>query len=602
MSFILVLLPFLGAFELPWSPQERYLIMIGPTKDVLAPRWSILKNQDCDYLIPVNPAQMSDTAPQLTLPDSTSFPLPQEWVAGKLPLPALWDHHRKHLGGHPLFVYADDTQPTGTTQILWSQGFRAMDRMGHFLKPLLPSGTGLNTNKALVVGVLAYKDVPTCWAILTAIFRLGATAFIISPTNSPTSLASILRDSKCGLLVTGSDHATTNLVEAAKRLMHQDNVPLIVQPPTYTELYVSDGEVSNPFPDANIIKLDAPAMIMHSSGSSTGIPTLVTSTHRALVHQAIMTYFGDKDMYGIVCGAQGYPIFHNSGISAYIAVASATGHIPTIFDPLQPPPLITAENTLQSAVACKAKYIYTVPSFIEAFVGSPLKTHIGDYLAQQGLRLVSRKRVQSVLFDMVDIRAPNDLHLPGGDPADWEYIQATRQTTVLWEAQEGSEGLFEPVVLESELKQIPKPNTTRLGRPACKTGDLFEKHPTKEGLWLGKTDPMPIEAIISQHPLVQYAIVFGTGRPRPGVLIWPQDDTNRESLRDEIWPAVEAANAVSPEYSNIPKATVIIGSPAKPFALTVKQSLRRNAILMDYTDEISEVFMCPITIYTFRAR
>ncbi|KAJ6476525.1 hypothetical protein C8R47DRAFT_1323640 [Mycena vitilis] len=573
----------------------------------------------------------ADEAPQLALPNSPSFQVPGAFVAGNMTLPALWDYHRVHSGGHPLFIYEDES-PGGSTQIIWSQGIDAMHRAGQFLKPFIPANSG--TNAPLVVGVLCYRDVPTAWAVLTAILRHGATAFIISPMNSPAMLANILKNAHCGLLVTGSEKATATLVRAATGLMDEDHVPLIIQAPSYQELYLSESAVVNVFPPADSIDLEAPAMIMHSSGSSNGTPTLVTSAHRALVHQAIMTYFGDKDVCGAVCGAQCFPMFHNTGISAYIAVSSATGHIPTIFNPLEAPKPTTAETSLRSAVACKAYYLYCLPSFIEewssspeaiqslrqfetiAFAGSPLKPSIGNSMAKQGLRLVS-------MYGTSESGAVSAIRF-GGDPADWEYIQATRQTTVLWEPREGSEGLFEPVVLESKYQRIPKPNTTRLGRPARQTGDLFEKHPTKEGLWRvygrsdariihstgEKTDPVPIESVVLKHPLVKYALVFGQAKPRAGVLVWPHTPVHTDdsqAFRDQIWPSVEEANAGAPTHSRILKEassphlclrainsnalqTIIIASVAKPFALTAKHSLRRSTILFDYAEEIAAVY------------
>ncbi|KAJ7624056.1 male sterility protein-domain-containing protein [Mycena polygramma] len=556
--------------------------------------------------------------PQLALPSSTSFRVPEAFVAGEMTLPALWDHHRAHSSGHPLFISEDNQAPSGSTQIMWAQGLDAMHRAGQFLKPVisfLPRPDS-DADGPPVVGVLCYRDAPTSWAVLTAILRHGSTAFIISPMNSPAMLASILKNASCGLLVTGSEKATATLVRTATSLMDEDHVPLIIQAPSYQELYLSEGVPIDVFPPAESIDLDAPAMIMHSSGSSNGTPTLVTSAHRALVHQAIMTYFGDKRcMRSCFRSAMlSHVPTDNTGISAYIAVSSATGHIPTIFHSLEAPKQTTAETVLRSAVACKAYYLYSLPSFIEewsrspeaiqslrqfetiAFSGSPLKPSIGNYMAKQGLRLVSISEsgaVSAIRF--------------GGDPEDWEYIQATRQTTVLWEPREGSEGLFEPVVLESKYQRVPKPNTTRLGVPARQTGDLFENHPTKDGLWRvygradariihstgEKTDPAPIEYVISKHPLVQYALVFGQGKPRAGVLIWPREPVHADdaqAFRDRIWPSVEEANAGAPTHSRIIKETIIIASAAKPFLLTAKHSLRRSTILCDYAEEISAVY------------
>ncbi|KAJ7149428.1 hypothetical protein C8R43DRAFT_1128428 [Mycena crocata] len=536
---------------------------------------------------------MKDRAtPFVTLPTSFTFRVSSQFLSGNLALPLLWDFHQENSGSHPLFIYSESDGTT--TNLLWSQGLGAMRKTASFLKPHLRCNSASRHDGPVVVGILSFRDVPTSWAIITAVLRLGATAFLISPTNTPTTLATLLKDSKCDVVVTSGEEPIEYLVQTAQSLMDGDFRPAVIRGPSYHDLYLSDMHSIEPSELPAVIEIDSPALIMHSSGSS-GSPSLIISSHRTLVHGSMVTYFGETDLCGGICGSESFPLYHNTGFAAHIALPSAVGQVASIFNPNQEAKSATPDSVLASAEMCGASYLYTVPSFLEMFAGSPLKTHVGNHLANHGVRLSS-------MYGSSECGAISTIAF---EPEDWEYIAPTRQTTVLWELREGAETLFEPVVLESAYKRIAKTNTTRNGVPACKTGDLFEKHPTKEDLWrmYGRADTLIVhstgknaKSIISKHPLVKYALVFGHGQPHAGVLIWPhaadetcEKDTSVQNLCNAIWPAIEEANKISLSHSRIVKEAMIIGT-TKPFSVTDKHSLRRAAILADYTEEISAVF------------
>lgn len=89
------------------------------------------------------------------------------------------------------------------------------------------------------------------------------------------------------------------------------------------------------------------------------------------------------------------------------------------------------------------------------------------------------------------------------------------------------------------------------------TRDLFVPHPTQPGLWrpVGRSDdvlvlhnglkvvPTPMEALISSHPDVDGAVMFGRERDQVGLLVQPAneksyihgDHESLRKLRDEIW-------------------------------------------------------------------
>lgn len=140
--------------------------------------------------------------------------------------------------------------------------------------------------------------------------------------------------------------------------------------------------------------------------------------------------------------------------------------------------------------------------------------------------------------------------------------------------------------------------------------DLYSPHPTKSYLWKheGRKDeiivfhngwkfnPKVHERLIESHPLVNHAIVVGTGRDRPAVIIeiYPQffteSITEQSSLLEEIWPQVIQANNVVETYSQLERRYVIFATRNKPFEVGPDGTVQRKGTLDLYDDEINELY------------
>ncbi|THH13951.1 hypothetical protein EW146_g6322 [Bondarzewia mesenterica] len=581
--------------------------------------------------------------------DSSSFSIPTEYLTGHLPLPALWEHHLDKSSLHPLFIYEHSTGRI--EKISWLQGVRAMHRAVRKIKPRLFRVSCDEKGRPPVVGLLAYKDVPSSWAIITAIMRLCATVFFISPRNPPTAVAHLLKEADCHLLLTSSDAAMQDLTQDTRQLLPQEYQLEVAEIPVYDELYTNEEFQAESLPPLESISMDAAALILHSSGS-TSTPKVVVHTHRGLVHWGLAPYFGDKDLCGYICGALSLPLYHTMGISMFIVYPvcgsllipgtkllitdflsrsrwqSSSGQASVIYSPHEPVTLPTADSTLSKALACKSNYIYCVPAFIEewannensivslrefdviSFGGGPVRNDIGDLLASRGVRLCS-------LYGSSEVGAVSRWVFDG-DPKDWQYIRISRQVDVHWVPQEDMEHIFEVVVRESPFKRLAQTNTIINGRRSFATKDLFEKHPTKAGLWRsyrrgddrivhstgekvrivlcanrsGSNGYVSVVKRIRFFAAGSHAIFFfarvdhqptSYGSTRLDKAEGESSDTEEvRAFLDKIWPVVEEANRSAPTHSRIFKEA----DPAKPFKLTAKRTLRRNAILNDYADEI----------------
>ncbi|ETW81166.1 tridomain enzyme adenylation-thiolation-dehydrogenase [Heterobasidion irregulare TC 32-1] len=532
--------------------------------------------------------------------NSVSFQISRDFLACQTPLPVLWDFHLDHSPDHPLFVF--ERSSGCIEKISWSAGVQAMHRASYSLKKAVPDAFDPGKNHRPVIGILAFKDIPTSWALITGVMRLGATAFLISPRNSAVAVANMLKGANCHVLIMSSHTGISNLVHDASDLLEREHELTLIEASLFDELYLADATSFERLPPCQGIEMEAPALILHSSGS-TSFPRLVTSSHRTLVNWSLISYFGDKDLCGYVCGANSLPVYRR-----------AAGQVSVIYSPYDTPSHPTADTVLSTSLACSANYIYTVPTNITEwarekesvdllrtfdlilFAGGPLNTHIGDGLAARGVRLCS-------MYGTTECGAASRM-IFDGDVEDWEYIQATRQTSIYWKPQPGDDHLYEA---ESPYKLLAETNTIIFGRRGFATGDLFEKHPRKEGLWrlCGRADDQIMhstgekaKSILTRHPSISHALVFGRGQFHVGVLIEPSpsvimDMANGQSSQnfiELIWSTIQEANDFAPKHSRIFKEMLVIASPAKPFTFTAKRTMRRNVILDDYADEIAAAY------------
>jgi hypothetical protein len=111
--------------------------------------------------------------------------------------------------------------------------------------------------------------------------------------------------------------------------------------------------------------------------------------------------------------------------------------------------------------------------------------------------------------------------------------------------------------------------------------------------WLAKFHAQDIEESIQQHPDVSSVFVGGEGRPTPYVIVEPKNGgiggEQARTLLDEIYEALSNSNGSHTEI-RIPKETIFVTKPGKPFKRSFKQTLMRKEIEKDYNAEIEEVY------------
>lgn len=136
------------------------------------------------------------------------------------------------------------------------------------------------------------------------------------------------------------------------------------------------------------------------------------------------------------------------------------------------------------------------------------------------------------------------------------------------------------------------------------TKDLFRPHPTKPNLWRfhGRTDdilvlsngekfnPVPSEAIITNHPLLSGALIGGQGKFQAALLVEPKRGVQTNSLIEDIWPTVEQANLQAPGHGRIIRSMIAVASPDKPFERAGKGTVIRKQTAEKFASEIEALY------------
>ncbi|KAI5119742.1 hypothetical protein M0805_008672 [Coniferiporia weirii] len=535
---------------------------------------------------------------------------------GSLTIPGIYDWHLENTPDHPLFVYSDAQGHQHT--ITWPVAVKAIHRAAHVVHSRVGRDRGVDELHPPVVAILSSTDTITYFTVLAGIFRAGLTAFPISPRNSPTAVAHLIRKTKVTHILVGHEQASRTLSDMTLELLNNDGEgkPRTSLMPSYEEIYTSDAEFK-PFP---LVKpdLDSIVLYLHSSGS-TAFPKPIPWTHYRFLLFGWIPYFGERDMCGVRFACHSIPMYHGLGVmqTCWTAISGITL---TAFQPSNPPIIPGPDNVFKESMETQSDLILCVPSFLESwgrnseyvarlrkidgvvFGGGPLNKKVGDALARQGISIF-------ILYGCTEVGIVSPI-LPKEAGMDWEYFRIAGNINPKFVPSGG--GNYELIIVPHKY-EVPNVFNTKVdGKDAYATSDLLTPHPTKPGYWKvygraddqlmhstgEKTNPGPLESILNQDPHVQAAVMFGRGRfnagvlvdPRPEFKFDPSDTAALTEFRQKIWPTVEHMNEYAPQHSRIFKEMIIVASPSKPFSYTAKNTARRQFTIDDYEEEIEAVY------------
>ena len=378
-----------------------------------------------------------------------------------------------------------------------------------------------------------------------------------------------------------------------------------------------------------VVKQD-PYVIFHTS-SSTGRPRSIQCPHSTSCQCDTAHLIPDLDgrettWVGVIennCGRLfcPMPFFHAAGITNVLAVPAFLG-TNTVVAPadgltnagmvseileygnidvaLLPPSLLEdlSESPLSLARLGKLKGViygggmdirlFPLPESVDLMDVSigPLAKTSGDILC---------KHVR--LHNWLGSTENGTVHSHVADADAWEYFCIDpKYNGIDWRATP-EKGVFEMVyVRDPNLAQFQDVFKVFDNLEEFSTKDLFRKHPSKPHHWRheGRVDdilvfsngekymPARTEEMISAHPKLRSALLFGHGRFNAAAILEPRDfpkcNTDAIRLLDSVWPMVEMSNKQAPTHGMLSRSYIILAAPDKPFLRTPKGRTRSHRL------------------------
>ncbi|KAG2146015.1 putative aminoadipate reductase [Suillus bovinus] len=351
-----------------------------------------------------------------------------------------------------------------------------------------------------------------------------------------------------------------------------------------------------------------PATIIHSSGS-TGFPKPIIATNKAAVGNCAMN-FGLTSLSTL-------PLYHGNGHSnVYRAIHAAkpmylfpTGLIPltstNVIKLLEQAPDVEALFGVPLALKLLAETtegLQVLKSLkLVTFGGSPCPDELGDFLVNEGIRLVCQYGLTEMGQLMTSLR---DFETDKG----WNWVRAkgpnvkTNVNDYLRFVPLGND-TYELLVLDG----WPTKNMTNQPDGSYATRDLFIRHPTIPDVYkfIGriddtlvmvngeKTNPVPMELTLRSSPYVADAIIFGAGRIQIGALILPTEivkDCSPSELVKLVAPIVALANAEAPSHSQLASEALVFLPYGTVIPRADKGSILRPRVYKEFEGIINEAY------------
>lgn len=254
------------------------------------------------------------------------------------------------------------------------------------------------------------------------------------------------------------------------------------------------------------------------------------------------------------------------------------------------PPSILEQWARDPEGLCQAEQL----SFV-LYGGGPLAPDVGNSLSNV-----------TDVCQMYGSAEAGQIQLLVPQKGEWAYMEWNPYEEV--DMQPTDDGVYE-MVLHQDPRFSPHRSLSHTfpDVKTWRTGDLFKPHPTKPGLWqfYARTDdvvvlsnghkvhPSAFESALSGHPSLSGAIVFGSGRTRPALLLELSSTIptgQRTEAMEKTWPIVEQANEKAPVHAKISKSMILFSDQQRPFSRAPKGTIVRRLTIQEYSKEIDQLY------------
>lgn len=196
------------------------------------------------------------------------------------------------------------------------------------------------------------------------------------------------------------------------------------------------------------------------------------------------------------------------------------------------------------------------------------------------------------------------------DPQHWSYFHFCEHNGIKWRPTSGSQDEYEMVFCRNDsfesYQGVFRNFPSLVEWP---TKDIYRKHPSKKDYWeyRGRLDdvivlttgeklnPISIESsLAAKHPEVRAALVIGTRRSHPALLVELKapgvNEQRKTKLIHEIAVIAGEENQQNSRDAQLLQQDILLTKVDKPFCRTGKGTVHRADTLRLYADEIDELY------------
>ncbi|KAI0100582.1 hypothetical protein GGR51DRAFT_352559 [Nemania sp. FL0031] len=526
--------------------------------------------------------------------------------AGTRMLPALVDEIADSDPNRILYSIAKTSDPSdGFLDISASAFSRAVNRCAWYLKEHLGPSDDFP-----VVTYIGPQDV--IYAILVlACNKTGYAPLFNSPRNSLDIHLHLLKTTDCKVFLFPPNFPLPVIKDIlAARPMRTLEIPGL-------QHWLEDGTDVPLFPYTKTFTQarSDPFVLLHTSGS-TGLPKPITLTHGTIAPMDAFTalpLLGHQPTFPALCAGTrvylGVPFFHSAGLCLFLPGCIFSGFT-AVVGPFPPSGAVANGVHLYGNVQHSVLTPFTLidlakdPDQVKnlsrlkhlVFGGGLLPKELGDLLSSHTRLLNCIGSTECGVF-------PIQLC----DPEDWAYLKVC--PVLGQEYRHISGDLYEQVIVRNKSLELYQGIfSTFPGIEEWDMKDVYEKHPSKEGVWLykGRSDdvivfsngeklnPYDMESTILENPIVTGVLVTGFGRFQSSLLVEtskpPTNDAQRDELIKTIWPYVQAANQQCPSHAKVHSNMILFTSGNKPMLRASKGTVQRQMTIDLYKVELDALY------------
>lgn len=530
--------------------------------------------------------------------------------AGRRLLPTLVEEIAQSDPNRVLYSVAKARDPAdGFRDITAKEFSRAVDRCSWYIEHNL----GNPPKNFPTLAYMGPQDVVYAILVLASV-KTGYKVLLTSLRNTLDANLSLFQEADCHVYLRAENFP----FPMVSQVLSARPMRVLEIPGLQYWLGDEDDRLNSPYPYNKTFEeaKSDPFVVLHTSGS-TSLPKLVIQTHGTIAPLDAFTALpslGHQETFPAMCrGTRVYlpvPVFHSAGFSLFLPGCIYSGFT-AILGPFPPSADIVngihVHGNPQHTVLAPWTLIDLAkdPTYLENLGRLKQITFGGGFLLQDvGDRLSSRTR----LLNCFGTTETGVFPIQVCDREDWAYIKVC--PVLGHEYRPVSDDLYEQVIIRNPKLEIYQGIfSTYPELDEWSTKDVFQKHPSKDNIWLykGRVDdlivfstaeklnPYEMESVIETCPAVGAALVMGFGRPQSSLLIEPssappESSTGEVELLNTIWPVVQEANKKSPSYGRIHKNMIMFTSATKPMQKTGKGTVQRKMTLDSYSAEIDALY------------